>query len=243
MQYKYSKKINTRKNSLNRRHRMIDPDSYTVDPYQDIDDDTPPNFLQDLHSWVSNLGSKIHDNIKDMQKSYTPTPLSSIDDTEFANSGMHVYTHAPSPMSQHRDNESGVLQQPNVFIENIAAGLEPPSPATSMTSRLNTQHANVSHRALRPARSTRSQLKNINWALEHFPYQGPETIPQQLFVNSETGTHIQIFNITRSQHAYMLALYDANVDSLLMSKLVLLLGEHQAKMSRVKRTKPAISMR
>jgi len=196
MPYQYSKKINTHKNSLHRRHRhrhrMIDHDSYTVDPYQEEShQDTPPNFLQDLHSWVSNLGSKIHNNIKDMQKYQSPQKPQF--DTEFANSGMQWNTPVPSPVPSH---------------EHITA-----------------------------------QLKNIHWALEHFPYQGPETTPQQLFVHSETGPHIQIFNITRSQHAYMLALYDANVDALLMTKLVLLLGERQAEQYRIKRTKSATSMR
>ena len=45
----------------NKKFRMIDPDSYPVDidPYQEIDTMQPPNFLNQLHDWFSNISSKM----------------------------------------------------------------------------------------------------------------------------------------------------------------------------------------
>jgi hypothetical protein len=94
-----------------------------------------------------------------------------------------------------------------------------------------------------PNEVTKQNLKNIKWALKKFPYMGPETIQQQLYINQQTadelnlnliihGSPVYVFNITKSQHNYMLALYDAGVDAFTISKLVLLFGKAQAQLIR-----------
>ena len=70
---------------------------------------------------------------------------------------------------------------------------------------------------------------------------GSKKIKQQLYINQQTSDELNlnliisdspvyVFEITKSQHNYMLALYDAGFDVFTMAKLVLLFGKEQAKM-------------
>ena len=171
----------------NKKFRMIDPDSYPVDidPYQEIDTMQPPNFLNQLHDWFSNISSKM--------KQKTVSYKSSVGDYD------------------------------NDFLKsNIGSTI-------SIRGVTNF-----------PSNFTKHQLKNIKWAIKNFPYMGSKKIKQQLYINQQTSDElnlnliisdppIYVFEITKSQHNYMLALYDAGFDVFTMAKLVLLFGKEQAK--------------
>jgi hypothetical protein len=177
-----------------KKFRMVDSDSYPIgtDPYQDIDSVQPPDFLNQLHQWFSDISGKIKTSVSNASNA----------------------SNASNPSKRQPSFDHDFMYNP---LWNTA-----PIVDTKLSNEV-----------------TKQNMKNIKWALRKFPYMGPETIQQQLYINQQTADELNlnlihhrspvyVFNITKSQHNYMLALYDAGVDPFTMSKLVLLLGRAQA---------------